>query len=103
MYQTKVVHCKKEPYDVYIGRPSPWGNPFVVGRYGNRETVCIKFKAWMITGKTFGCIEATESKRQWILNHLEELRGKVIACWCAPKDCHGNVYDELLTDRQSGV
>lgn len=25
---TKVVHCKKEPYDVYIGRPSKWGNPF---------------------------------------------------------------------------
>ena len=25
---TKVVHCKKELYDVYIGRPSKWGNPF---------------------------------------------------------------------------
>jgi len=24
----KVVHCKKEQYDVYIGRPSKWGNPF---------------------------------------------------------------------------
>jgi len=24
---TRVVHCKKEPYDVYIGRPSKWGNP----------------------------------------------------------------------------
>jgi hypothetical protein len=23
-----VVHCKKARYDVYIGRPSPWGNPF---------------------------------------------------------------------------
>lgn len=25
---TKTVHCKKEPYDIYIGRPSKWGNPF---------------------------------------------------------------------------
>ena len=25
---TKVVHCKKSEYDVYIGRPSLWGNPF---------------------------------------------------------------------------
>ena len=23
-----VVHCKKANYDVYIGRPSKWGNPF---------------------------------------------------------------------------
>jgi hypothetical protein len=23
-----IVHCKVEPYDVYIGRPGPWGNPF---------------------------------------------------------------------------
>jgi len=26
-----VVHCKKSPYDVYIGRPSKWGNPFEIG------------------------------------------------------------------------
>jgi hypothetical protein len=25
---TRVVHCQREPYDVYIGRPSDWGNPF---------------------------------------------------------------------------
>lgn len=24
----KVVHFKKEPFDIYIGRPSVWGNPF---------------------------------------------------------------------------
>jgi len=24
----RVVHCKREPYDVYIGRGSKWGNPF---------------------------------------------------------------------------
>lgn len=26
--KTKVVHYKKEPFDIYIGRPSKWGNPF---------------------------------------------------------------------------
>ena len=36
---TKVVHCKREPFDIYIGRPSKWGNPFVIGRDGNREQV----------------------------------------------------------------
>ncbi len=28
---TKVVHCKRAPFDIYIGRPSKWGNPFVIG------------------------------------------------------------------------
>ena len=36
---TKVVHCKRAPFDIYIGRPSKWGNPFVIGRDGNREQV----------------------------------------------------------------
>lgn len=26
--KAKVVHCKKEPFDVYVGRGSVWGNPF---------------------------------------------------------------------------
>ena len=43
----KVVHCKKEPYDVYIGRPSKWGNPFVIGRDGTREDCLDKYKAYL--------------------------------------------------------
>ncbi len=42
-----VVHCKKSPYDVYIGRPNPtipkhktynfkWGNPFKIGPDSDR-------------------------------------------------------------------
>jgi hypothetical protein len=27
-YSKYVVHCKKDKYDVYIVRPSKWGNPF---------------------------------------------------------------------------
>ena len=36
---TRVVHCKRAPFDIYIGRPSKWANPFVIGRDGNREQV----------------------------------------------------------------
>ncbi|MGA9843355.1 MAG: DUF4326 domain-containing protein [Nitrososphaeraceae archaeon] len=58
-----VVHCKKWPYDVYIGRPSlairrdirgsdgRWGNPFVVGKNGTREEVIAKHKAWLLENK----------------------------------------------------
>ncbi len=39
---TRVLYCKKEPYDVYVGRPSKWGNPFVIGRDGRRGEVIRK-------------------------------------------------------------
>lgn len=47
MSPKRVVHCKKEPYDVYIGRPSKWGNPFVIGKDGTREEVIAKYAEWI--------------------------------------------------------
>lgn len=40
---TRVVHCKREPYDVYIGRGSKWGNPFKIGPDGSRADVIAKY------------------------------------------------------------
>lgn len=36
---TRVVHLKKEPFDVYIGRGEKWGSPFGIGTHGTREEV----------------------------------------------------------------
>ena len=44
-----VVHCKHAKYDVYIGRPSPWGNPFEIGKDGNRQEVVEKYATWIFT------------------------------------------------------
>ncbi len=77
-----VVHCKKEHYDVYIGRGSKWGNPFVIDKDGTREEVIMKYRAMLMT-------------RPDLLAALPELRGKILGCWCAPKECHGDVLAEL--------
>ena len=79
---TKVVHCKKSPYDIYIGRPSKWGNPFVMGRDGTREEVIEKYREWVVTQVA-------------LLESLQELKGKTLACWCSPEPCHGDVLAEL--------
>lgn len=79
----KVVHCKKEPFDVYIGRPSKWGNPFIAGKDGSRDGVIKKYKRWIL-------------KQPELLNSLHELEGKVLGCWCAPKPCHGDVLIEII-------
>lgn len=77
-------------YDVYIGRPSKWGNPFVIGKDGDRAEVLRKYEAWLRT-------------RPELLAALPELRGKVLGCWCAPEPCHGDVLSRLANVvRQEG-
>jgi hypothetical protein len=80
--KTTVVHCKKEPYDVYVGRPSIWGNPFIVGKHGSRDEVVTAYRNWI-------------QGRSDLLNLVHTLRGKSLGCWCAPLPCHGDVLAEL--------
>ena len=80
---TCIVHCKKESYDIYIGRPSKWGNPFQIGKDGTRDEVIEKFKNWILTQPN-------------LLNDLHEIKGKTLGCWCKPKSCHGDVLVELI-------
>lgn len=88
---TKVVHFKKEPYDVYIGRPSKWGNPF-----SHQEWSAVA-PAFIVRTR----LEAIEKYREWIQEQPElmaalyELKGKTLGCWCKPKPCHGDVLAEL--------
>lgn len=83
---TKVVHCRKHKYDVYIGRPSKWGNPFMIGRDGNRDDVIEKYKAWIRT-------------QEQLLDSLRELKDKILGCYCAPLPCHGDILKELIEDK----
>jgi len=83
---TTVVHCKREPYDVYIGRGSKWGNPFKIGPDGDRAEVIEKYLAYLGT-------------RSDLLDAIGELRDKALGCWCAPKACHGDVLAELVAQQ----
>ena len=44
-----VVHCKRARYDVYIGRPSKWGNPFQIGRDGTSGQAIARYERWLQT------------------------------------------------------
>lgn len=67
---------------VYVGRPSKWGNPFVIGRDGTREEVVEKYRRWIQT-------------QPHLLQALPELTGADLVCWCAPLPCHADVLLEL--------
>lgn len=65
---------KTAPADaVYIGRGSPWGNPYKIGVHGTREEVIRLFE-------------------ENVLPHLDlaPLKGKHLVCFCKPKACHGD-------------
>ena len=83
----RVVHCKRAEYDVYIGRPSKWGNPFVLGADGSRAEVIAKYRDWLMT-------------QPELLSALSELQGKTLGCWCAPKPCHGDVLVALANAKK---
>ena len=89
--RTRVVHCKRETYDVYIGRPSIWGNPFQIGRDGTREEVIAKYRRYL------------EERPELAERARRELRGKTLGCWCAPQACHGDVLAEVAEGEPGGA
>jgi hypothetical protein len=82
---SKVVHCKKERYDVYIGRPAKWGNP-----YSHKDGTLAKFKVATREDAVKKYEEYLLSNHE-LLNSLHELKGKVLGCWCKPLSCHGDI------------
>lgn len=71
-------HNTAPPDAVYIGRGSPWGNPHAIGRDGDRDQVCDKYRDKELADPEF----RARVKR--------ELKGKDLVCFCAPKRCHGH-------------
>ena len=89
MNQPKVVHCQKAPYDVYIGRPSKWGNPYKIGPDGSRAEVLSKYTEYIIHSQ--------------VIMDIDELTGKTLGCWCKPLLCHGDVLLELANPRSQAI
>lgn len=91
MGEGRVVHCKREPYDVLIDRRSEFGNPHKMRSESERAEVIQLF-------------EATARKRIavdfWWADKVKGLHGKTLGCWCAPKPCHGDVLLKLAAELQ---
>lgn len=68
---------------VYVGRPSRWGNPFVIGPDGDRAQVVEKYRIWL------------QDRPALCARARFELRGKHLVCWCAPLPCHADVLLEV--------
>jgi hypothetical protein len=68
---------------VSIGRPSRYGNPFVIGKHGTRDEVVEKYRHWLWSQIQYGIISVAD---------LKALGGAdFLVCYCAPLPCHGDV------------
>jgi hypothetical protein len=66
--------------DIFIARPSKWGNPFVIGVDGTREEVIELYEVWL------------RNKPKLLQDARRELAGKVLGCYCTHGiPCHGDV------------
>lgn len=88
--RTRVVHCMKSAFDVYIARrcgkfkeDSIWHNPYHIGKDGTRKEVIEKYRAYILG-------------RSDLMALLPTLKGKILGCWCHPSECHGDVLVELI-------
>lgn len=85
---------------VYVGRPTQWGNPFVIGSYArpagkqqhprndeiyvDRVNCLIFFREW--------AVQMLDKDSSW----LDPLIGKDLACWCGEGEpCHADILLEL--------
>lgn len=91
---TTVVNIRDHPDweaegGVYIGRGkgSMFANPFKIGVDGDRDNVISLYRIWF---------DQHLREKAYFRDAVEELRGKMLVCWCAPLACHGSVIVEYL-------
>ncbi len=80
--QAKVVHCRHEAFDVFIGRPTQWASPYHIGPDGTREQTVAKFLKFV-------------ARSPGLLRAVWTLQGKDLGCRCTPLPCHGDVLARL--------
>jgi hypothetical protein len=77
-----------------ISRGTPFGNPFVIGRDGNRTEVIAKYREYFHE-------KIKRSPR--FKKDVMQLLGHDLVCWCAPLPCHGQVIIDWLRSREVSV
>ena len=97
---TKVVHLRKEKYDVYIGRAGHghdgyFGNQHPVGFCKLCNTVHKRGEA--VTAFETDFYERIRTDDEY-RERIQALKGKTLGCFCKPASCHGDVIAEYLND-----
>lgn len=84
-YAGRVVDKHRAAFDVDITRPSVWGNPYIIGRDGDRDQVIHLYRRLIYA----------PGQKAFRNKIRRELYGKVLGCVCQPQACHGDILLEV--------
>lgn len=89
---------------IIVARPGPWGNPFVVGKYGTAAVCVAQFavlaRGYIDLGTSPELVEAQRVTATRMRDRIGDLRGHDLACWCRPgQPCHADVLLDLAAGR----
>lgn len=86
LYNKKLDKGKIPSEAVYIGRPSPWGNPWLMLNEKYRNAVCELYEEYL------------QEHPELIQQIKKQLKGKDLVCFCAPKRCHGDTILRIANE-----
>lgn len=76
--------------DIYVGRPSPLGNPFQMNTEAERDSVVAQYRKWLWAqiqdGSASAGYELIAIARR--VKKGEQIR---LVCFCAPRKCHADI------------
>jgi hypothetical protein len=75
--QQLIAWAEENGLYVRIDRQTAWGNPFILDEDGDRDDVCDSYRVYL-------------QYKPSLQRRYDDLRGKVLGCWCHPERCHGN-------------
>lgn len=97
----------EHPDAVIVDRRTKWGNPFTITSCIENGFAHTESQARLVCVEAFrGCLTLGRSSQWWpearagqfdaIADHIHDLAGHDLACWCKPGDpCHADVLLDL--------
>jgi hypothetical protein len=79
---------------IYVGRPSPLGNPFPMQGEAERAAVIQAYEDWLAEQLLDPSSPASRE-----IHRLAELARKLdlcLVCFCAPKACHADIIKRTI-------
>ena len=89
-----VGNKKHRASGIYVGRPSPLGNPFAMQGEAERAAVIGDYEDWLAEQ-----LLDPKSPASREIHRLAELARKqdlCLVCWCAPKACHADIIKRTI-------
>lgn len=73
----------------YVGRPTIFGNPFLINGVMSREEVVKRYEEFVM-------------RNPELIDLIKrELRGRDLVCWCAPLPCHADVLLRIANEEDA--